>query len=191
VRLLKYVLYIVTASLLQAGAGMAASQLAVDRSDSAAIAEFDTAIAQYLAMRDRLLRETAGPKANSTAAQLTQASDALAAAIQRARRDAQVGAIFKEPVSSVIKRRIIAVAQRDSVANMFAAIDDEPPSLSTPAIHLRYPAASQLATMPPSLLAELPRLPEALEYRIVGKYLVLRDVSAGLIIDYIPAAVPR
>ncbi len=48
-----------------------------------------------------------------------------------------------------------------------------------------------MATMPPSLLAALPELPKELEYRIVGNYLVLRDVDAALILDYIPAAVPR
>ena len=48
-----------------------------------------------------------------------------------------------------------------------------------------------MATMPPSLLAALPQLPKELEYRIIGKYLVLRDVDAALILDFIPAAVPR
>ena len=58
-------------------------------------------------------------------------------------------------------------------------------------VGLPIPAAAQMATMPPSLLATLPRLPAALEYRVVGNTLVLRDVEAGLIIDFIPAAVPR
>ena len=48
-----------------------------------------------------------------------------------------------------------------------------------------------LATMPPSLLAALPPLPKSLEYRIIGQYLVLRDVEAALIIDFIPAVIPR
>ena len=50
---------------------------------------------------------------------------------------------------------------------------------------------AQLATMPPSLLAVLPPLPRELEYRIVGRYLVLRDVDASLVLDYIADAVPR
>jgi hypothetical protein len=74
---------------------------------------------------------------------------------------------------------------------VFANIDDEPPTVKSAAIHLRFPGAAQMATMPPSLLAALPPLPEALEYRVVGNALVLRDAAAGLIIDFIPAAVPR
>ena len=46
-----------------------------------------------------------------------------------------------------------------------------------------------MATMPPSLLAVLPTLPKELEYRIIGKYLILRDVDAALILDVIPDAV--
>jgi hypothetical protein len=34
-------------------------------------------------------------------------------------------------------------------------------------------------------------LPGELEYRIVGDNLVLRDVKAALILDYIAGAVPR
>ncbi len=48
-----------------------------------------------------------------------------------------------------------------------------------------------MATMPPSLLAVLPRLPKELEYRIIGRFLVLRDVDAALIVDYIPDLIPR
>jgi hypothetical protein len=34
-------------------------------------------------------------------------------------------------------------------------------------------------------------LPAELEYRIVGEHLVLRDVKAAMLLDYIPNAVPR
>ena len=39
------------------------------------------------------------------------------------------------------------------------------------------------------LLASLPPLPEEIEYRFVGKHLILRDAKANLIIDYIPNAI--
>jgi hypothetical protein len=42
----------------------------------------------------------------------------------------------------------------------------------------RYPASEPLLTIPPNLLANLPQLPEDMEYRVVGKDLVLRDVDA-------------
>jgi hypothetical protein len=188
VTLLKWLVAAAAAGLL---AWPAFAQPAPDRSEASALREFDAAIAGYLDLRRRLLAETSGPAANSTAAQITQASDALAAAIQRARRGARQGDIFSIPVSEVFKRRIAGILQREDLAQVFANIDDEPPTVKSPAIHLRFPGAAQMATMPPSLLAALPTLPEALEYRVVGNALVLRDAAAGLIIDLIPAAVPR
>jgi len=157
----------------------------------AALAQFDAAIAKYMALRQRLRNELAGPVPNSTAPELTRASDAIAAAIQRARTGARPGNIFSAPVATVVKRWVDDVIRRDDLGPMLADIDDETPTVKSPSIHLRFPAASQLATMPPSLLAVLPALPKELEYRIIGEYLVLRDVDAALILDYIPTAVQR
>ena len=44
--------------------------------------------------------------------------------------------------------------------------------------------------MPPSLLMALPQLPRELDYRIVGRDLVLHDVNADLVVDIIPNALP-
>jgi hypothetical protein len=46
-----------------------------------------------------------------------------------------------------------------------------------------------LQSTPPTLLANLPRLPGELEYRIVGQTLVLYDVSSDLIADLLPNAI--
>jgi hypothetical protein len=159
--------------------------------DATALAQFDTAIKDYMALRQRLRNEISGPVADSTATQLNQASDRLAAGIQRARAGAKPGNIFRVPITVLVKRRVVEVIQRDNLGPVLANIDDEEVTVKTPSVHLRFPAASQMATMPPSLLAALPQLPKELEYRIVGNYLVLRDVDAALILDYIPAAVPR
>ena len=56
-------------------------------------------------------------------------------------------------------------------------------------VNMRYPENAPLPTVPPNLLANLPQLPEDLEYRIVGNALMLRDVHANLVIDFIPRAV--
>ena len=159
--------------------------------DAAAIKEFDDAIAQYLALRQALRSEVPGPVKDSTAVQLNSASDALAGAIQRSRAKAQVGAIFSEPVAAAIKRRINELVRTGKLAAVLAGIDDDGAASPAPAVHLRLPSVTQLATMPPSLLAVLPPLPRELEYRIVGRHLVLRDVDASLLLDYIPNAVPR
>ena len=172
-----------SASAPQAAAGPPA--------EAAPIKEFHDAIANYLALRNNLRKEVSGPVKDSTSSQLNNASDALAGAIERARAKAQVGTIFSEPVAAIIKRRIADAARAEKLRSALAEIDDEGAASSVPKVHLRLPVSEQLATMPPSLLVVLPQLPRELEYRILGRHLVLRDVDASLVLDYIPGAVPR
>jgi hypothetical protein len=172
-------------------ASMSTAEAQEPAGEAAAIKQFDAAIAAYLAMRQRLMEEVPGPAAGSSSAQLNQASDSLAAAIQRSRPKARPGDLFLAPVTAVIKRRVVDTVRREDLAAALASIDDEERGPAKPAVHMRFPAASPMATMPPSLLAVLPRLPASLEYRIIGNVLVLRDVEAALILDLIPTAIPR
>lgn len=159
--------------------------------EAAAIKQFETAIADYMALRRRLANEIPNPVPNSSSVQLNDASDALAGAIQRSRRNAGVGDLFVAPVTPVFKRTVDDVVRVANLTAVLAAIDDEEPTVRAPKIHLRFPGAAQMATMPQSLLAVLPRLPKGLEYRIIGRCLVLRDIDAALIVDYIPDLIPR
>ena len=52
-----------------------------------------------------------------------------------------------------------------------------------------YPPDAPLPTTPPQVLMNLPKLPEQLEYRIVGKNLIIRDVEANIIVDFVPNAI--
>jgi hypothetical protein len=42
--------------------------------------------------------------------------------------------------------------------------------------------------VPPQLLQVLPPLPPELQYRIIGRSLVLWDHHANLVVDYLPGA---
>ena len=157
-----------------------------------AVKQFDQAVVEYMALRQRLRGEVSGPVKDSTSTQLTDASDALAAAIQRARPKARVGGFFTAPVAAVFKRRVADTVRTEKLTTVLTKIDDDDEAVSAPPkIYVRMPVSEQMATMPPALLAILPPLPKELEYRILGGYLLLRDVDASLVLDYIPAAVPR
>src|SRR5688500_351607 len=86
--------------------------------EAAAIAQFEAAIAKYMALRQRLRSEIAGPVPNSTGPELNRASDALAAAIQRARSGARGGNIFVVPGIGVVKRRVEGLVRPDHLAAM-------------------------------------------------------------------------
>jgi len=70
------------------------------------------------------------------------------------------------------------------------AILIEVPMKSPPSINTDYPTKLPLATVPPGLLLKLPTLPDDLEYRFLGRHLILRDIKANLIVDFIPDVVP-
>ena len=66
----------------------------------------------------------------------------------------------------------------------------EPVHLPRLRVNGTYPEGIPLQSSPPSFLANLPKLPVSLEYRLVGRDLVLRDRGANLIVDLIPNVVP-
>ena len=47
----------------------------------------------------------------------------------------------------------------------------------------KYPEQMPLQTTPPTLLENLPKLPQEIEYRITGRDLVLLDAKVNLVID--------
>jgi hypothetical protein len=67
---------------------------------------------------------------------------------------------------------------------------EEVPRQPPPRVNLAYPEKAALATVPPLILNRLPPLPEGIEFRFMGRDLILRDTTANLIVDLIHEAVP-
>jgi hypothetical protein len=165
---------------------------AVAQHDDPAFRGFAEAVADYIKLRQALGDEVPPLKVTDKPAEYIRASDMLAVAIQRARPTARQGDFFKEDAKRVILTRI-----REALRNLdFAAITgendpEEKSHIGTVRTYARFPENGPLATMPPSVLQVLPQLPDTLEYRFIGRDLVLRDSHARLILDFIPNAVPR
>jgi len=120
--------------------------------------------------------------------QLAKHEDTLAARIMAARKDAKRGDIFGD-AAPYFKRIIERDAQTRGVRDAYATMQ-EVPGNSPPTVNALYPEKAALATVPPLILVNLPRLPDGLEYRFMGRDLILRDREANVIIDFIPGAVP-
>lgn len=116
---------------------------------------------------------------------------ALAAAIRKARADARQGDIFS-PAMAGYFRIVVAEALREGGIEDMLAIVEEDNSVKIPArVNADYPAGASISLMPPCLLGALPPLPPELEYRFLGRNLILWDVHAGLIVDFVPRAIPE
>lgn len=159
-------------------------------SDEVTCSGFNRAVAEYLRMRHQLLRELPDLRVTGDSAEISKRSDALALAIQRARPRAQQGEIFDAACTQVITERLRRALTSADGAKLLITINDEPTLKGPPRVHMRYPVASSMATMPTHLLDLLPRLERELEYRFLGRSLVLRDRNAALILDYVLQAIP-
>ena len=113
-----------------------------------------------------------------------------AAAIRRLRPSAGPGDLFHPDITAYITAIVRSEVKGPLGTGARRALRDDAPRQFTPVVNGDYPGAETLSTMPPNLLARLPRLPEALDYRFAGRHLLLRDVEANLILDYIEDCLP-
>jgi hypothetical protein len=158
----------------------------------AASADFRSRLDAYVGLRQRI-SDTIGPlQATIHPAAILARERALAAAIQAARPEARQGDVFTRVAADDVRRLIAADGMRRSMGDQVALMSESP--LARPRVNERYPDASPLVTFPALLLDALPPLPDGLEYRFMGRDLILRDVASNLIIDVLPdviAAVGR
>lgn len=115
---------------------------------------------------------------------------ALAALIRKERTGARRGDIFVPAAQKAIKAVLARVFGAPDGKQLKASIMDENPVDAPISINGRYPSTVPLSTVPPQVLASLPKLPPEIEYRFVGDRLILLDTHAYLIVDYIDNALP-
>jgi hypothetical protein len=157
--------------------------------DALVLADFRERIEQYMELHDKLEKGSAQLEETDDPAKIREAQSALAGRIRSARKDARHGDIFTPEVRAAFRRLMYPELKGSEGRETKAAIKEDAPPRVPLKVNASYPEGAPLPTVPPNLLANLPRLPEALEYRIVDKHLILRDVDANLIVDFIPNAI--
>lgn len=157
----------------------------------AIFAEFGKRVADYAALRNRLAEGMGPLDETKSQAEIAARAATLAHLIQTARDSAKQGDLFTAEVAAVIATLIKQEYSRrpDSVQETREDQQEELPDF-IPRVDSLYPTTYPLATFPPTLLPLLPPLPKEVEYRIVQHYLILRDIEANLIVDFMPRAVP-
>jgi hypothetical protein len=111
---------------------------------------------------------------------------ALTARIKLARKDAKPGDIFGD--ATPLFRSVIRTDAADRTKNQKRSTAESVPNREPLRVNTPYPEKVPVATMPPLMLGEFPRLPDGLEYRLMGDDLVLYDTKANLIVDFIRGA---
>lgn len=158
--------------------------------DAALVMDFEKQVKDYMKLRKKAESGIPAFKPTDSAHKINEHRRLLAASIQAARLQAKQGDIFSPEITQEFKR-LISMAYRAEATKVRATLrNDEPVNDVCVKVNAVYPERIPLQTTPPSILLNLPELPRELDYRIVGRTLVLRDVGANLIVDYIPGAIP-
>ena len=155
----------------------------------AALRLFHERIVIYAELQRRLERPPPQLKTTRNVSEIFVARQLLADAIRQARPGAQQGNIFSPEVSFEFKSLIAEALKGRDVEALLWELQSEYPEVYGVRSVVNEPLP-QGATheMPIVLLWALPALVEDLEYRIVNHDLVLWDIHANLVVDYIPNA---
>jgi hypothetical protein len=158
------------------------------KADSSAVKEFQDRIDSYLSAKKK---QDIANKPTDSPGKLAQEKQQTAEKTQEARPEAQRGDIFTPAVAAYFKQQIENTLRGPEGGKVRASLRHAEP---LPNVQLRvnakYPRNLPLQSTPPTLLMNLPPLPKELQYRIVGSTLVLYDMSSGLVVDFIPGAIP-
>ena len=180
----------VACTLAFAGTAVAGVSQTVERVDrDAALRLFHQRVEDYAALHRRLegplpaLATTRNMLKNYVAQQL------LANAIRKARYGVHQGVVFSPDVASVFRALISDALQGQDVEAFLTELHSEHPGIEDARPVINEPLPEETThEMPIVLLHVLPALPEDVEYRIVNRDLVLWDIHANLVIDYVLTA---
>jgi ABC-type transporter Mla subunit MlaD len=174
-----------------------ASQSSSAGSDaSSALAGFQKRVEDYAAHERKL--ESKLPKLPEKAEpdRIIAHKQALAKAIQQARSGAKQGDLFTQDIRPLLVQIIRsetggpkgAETRKEIVETAAKTGQNETSALVSLKVNSPYPDNVSLSTVPPDLLLKLPPLPREVDYRFVGRNVILRSVKANLILDVLPGA---
>jgi hypothetical protein len=160
--------------------------------DAEALEEFQEETDEYVELHNKLKSQLPPLPTQAAPEQVYAHEIALGDLIMSARRRAKQGDIFVSEVEQLIRERAQAVFANLQGAQDKAAIQDEQSERTVGArVNQRYPDDEPISTMTASVLASLPPLPPELQYRFLGRHLILIDIGARIIVDYMPDVLPR
>jgi len=125
----------------------------------------------------------------SSPEEIAKREAALGGMLIKQRPDAKEGDFFIKEYQPYLIKIIRDDFSKRPVADRKALLVELPKNVKI-GVNMVYPPVLPLATFPANLLKALPELPKGLEYRIVGRDLILRDVTGNVIVDVLRGVFP-
>jgi hypothetical protein len=149
------------------------------------LGEFSSKMDAYAELRRSLEAGLPVLAVTDKPSEIYRAERLLAARIRKARAGSRRGDIFTEDIRRGFRQLLMPVS---NAANCEAIRDDNPGEFLY-VVNSEYPKGKPLSTVPPSILAVLPRLPQDVWYRFLDRDLILHDSRANIILDRIDDAI--
>ena len=163
--------------------------------DALVLVDFQKRVDAYMAIQKAAAKDSLPIKETNNPAEIKAAQEALGAKIREARADAKPGDVLTPEIRNKFRRLMYPVVQgtagretKEELEEDVHEKDEGIPKKVPLKVNATYPEGNPLPTTPPNVLRNLPKLPEELEYRILDKNLILRDVQANIIVDFITNA---
>jgi hypothetical protein len=171
----------------------------VPSTDDPALEPLRTALQTYVDRTQPYRKQAAqaaeqvpGKASTGAEASVRARQNALAEALKtKLRPNAKQGDLLGDGAAAIIRKRVDEVfkgPRHDLLMDSLAEQNDTgkaAPTTVTINEHLDAPR------VPPQLIDMLPALPKQLEYGFTGRTLVLRDVDADVVVDYLPDTLPE
>ena len=160
------------------------------RSDDIATQEdFESRVSKYYDLRNKLGGKDT--QQTDSAQDVKARQDQLASKVRDQRATAKHEDIFSDKITELFKRQLKNSYRGGNGARITTSLAHaEPMPKMKLRVNAAYPEQAPLQSTPPTILQNLPRLPKGLEYRFVGRDLILYDSATNLIVDYIHEALP-
>jgi hypothetical protein len=150
---------------------------------------FQLRVAAYLSVRRGLQGSRPRTRFTDPIQMMFLSRAALASEIRHARAGASQGDIFSPEIATIFRGIIDTALREQLLGEVLAALEGRPDGAVAPMVNGDVPAQATIP-MPACLQRAFPPLPPELQYGFLHRDLLLIDVHAGLIVDYVPAAIP-
>jgi hypothetical protein len=165
--------------------------VALSEPETEAVKGFEARLKDYAVLREKVVATAEPLSDNATPEEIDKHRQQMRGMIETARTGAKQGDFFTPGMVGLVKRVCaVKVAGKDDKAVKETIMDENPGQLPSVGVNDRYPDGVPVTTMPSQLLEALPKLDPYLEYRFIGKRLVLVDASAGMVLDMTPDVLP-
>ena len=152
--------------------------------DAELVSDFQRRAARYMQLHDKIQKQGTPQKQRDDVGENLVSQQALAMRIRFARHDARPGDLFTPGITLALRRALDPEIRGAAALRVRESIREDAPATFVLVVNGSFPEGGSRSTMPGNVLRILPTLPTGLEYRIIDTHLVLIDLEADIVVDY-------